>query len=159
MKFVKVTGYRDRYNRNSRRISEAISQLEAKLGRDVKDIEIAEAMDVNLDDYYSMSKDATAGRLFSIEETLFGEDSAVEDHETSSSFAKPYESAQGQALKASLVIAIEGLPERERLVLSLYYDEELNLKEIGQILGVSESRVSQIHSQAALRLRSKLKDW
>lgn len=146
-------------HRNSRRISEAISQLEAKLGRDAKDVEVAEAMDVDLNDYYSMSKDATAGRLFSIEETLFGEDSAIEDHEMSSSFTKPYESVQGQALKASLVVAIDGLPERERLVLSLYYDEELNLKEIGHILGVSESRVSQIHSQAALRLRSKLKDW
>jgi RNA polymerase sigma factor for flagellar operon FliA len=51
------------------------------------------------------------------------------------------------------------LPERERLVLALYYDEELNLKEIGHVLGVSESRVSQIHSQAALRLRGRMVDW
>jgi RNA polymerase sigma factor for flagellar operon FliA len=51
------------------------------------------------------------------------------------------------------------LPEREQLVLSLYYDDELNLKEIGEVLGVSESRISQIHTQAALRLRAKLVDW
>ncbi len=51
------------------------------------------------------------------------------------------------------------MPEREKLVLSLYYDQELNLKEIGKVIGVSESRVSQIHSQAALRLRGRLKEW
>jgi RNA polymerase sigma factor for flagellar operon FliA len=58
-----------------------------------------------------------------------------------------------------LAAAIEQLPEREKLVLSLYYQEELNLKEIGAVLGVSESRVSQIHSQAALRLRGRLSEW
>ena len=58
-----------------------------------------------------------------------------------------------------LAKAIDGLPEREKLVLALYYDEELNLKEIGEVIGVSESRVSQIHSQAAMRLRARLSDW
>ncbi len=61
--------------------------------------------------------------------------------------------------KAHLAKAIDGLPDREKLVLALYYDEELNLKEIGEVIGVSESRVSQIHSQAAMRLRSRLADW
>ena len=61
--------------------------------------------------------------------------------------------------KAHLSRAIDGLPEREKLVLALYYDEELNLKEIGEVIGVSESRVSQIHSQAAMRLRARLSDW
>ena len=55
--------------------------------------------------------------------------------------------------------AIETLPEREKLVMALYYEQELNLKEIGEVLGVSESRVCQLHSQAVARLRSKLKDW
>ena len=59
----------------------------------------------------------------------------------------------------NLAEAIDGLPEREKLVLNLYYQEELNLKEIGAVIGVSESRVSQIHSQAALRLKSRLADW
>jgi len=66
---------------------------------------------------------------------------------------------QQQAFKDNLAQAISTLPERERLVLALYYQEELNLKEIGSVLGVSESRVSQIHSQAALRLRTRLADW
>lgn len=61
--------------------------------------------------------------------------------------------------RKSLAAAIGDLPEREKLVLSLYYQEELNLKEIGAVLGVSESRVSQIHSQAALRLRGRLTGW
>jgi RNA polymerase sigma factor for flagellar operon FliA len=63
------------------------------------------------------------------------------------------------AFRHSLAEAIETLPEREKLVLSLYYQEELNLREIGAVLDVSESRVSEIHSQAALRLRSRLADW
>ena len=66
---------------------------------------------------------------------------------------------QKDALRQQLAHAITELPEREQLVLSLYYDEELNLKEIGEVLGVSESRVSQLHSQAAQRLRSRLKAW
>ena len=61
--------------------------------------------------------------------------------------------------EAALADAIANLPERERLVLALYYDEELNLKEIGEVLGVSESRVSQLHSQCAARLRGRLGEW
>jgi RNA polymerase sigma factor for flagellar operon FliA len=66
---------------------------------------------------------------------------------------------QRLTFREHLAAAIDNLPDREKLVLSLYYDEELNLKEIGEVIGVSESRVSQIHSQAALRLRSRLVDW
>ncbi|MFT5117461.1 MAG: RNA polymerase sigma factor for flagellar operon FliA [Kiritimatiellia bacterium] len=145
-------------HRNARRISETIAKLEASLGRDVKDAEVAEAMGVDIDEYFSMSRDALSGRLFSVEETFAGEKTSIIENEKSTS-SSPYEGVQRQALKASLAGAIDNLPERERMVLSLYYDEELNLKEIGQILGVSESRISQIHSQAALRLRAKLKDW
>ncbi len=146
-------------HRNARRISESIAKIEAKLGRDAKDSEIAQAMGVELDEYHAMCRDAVSGRLFSIEESFSEEESSSIDHEDLSSFEAPDSGVHHQALRSSLVKAIETLPEREQLVLSLYYDEELNLKEIGQVLGVSESRVSQIHSQAALRLRSKLKDW
>lgn len=146
-------------HRNARRISETINKIEAKLGRDAKDSEVADAMGIELDEYFSMSRDAVSGRLFSIEESFVDEEPAIAESEHSSSFTAPYEGVQHQALRQSLSRAIDNLPERERLVLSLYYDDELNLKEIGKILGVSESRVSQIHSQAALRLRSKLKDW
>ncbi|MFT7388306.1 MAG: RNA polymerase sigma factor for flagellar operon FliA [Candidatus Endobugula sp.] len=145
-------------HRNSRRISETIRQLEAKFGRDPKDSEVAQAMGVEIEDYYAMSSDALSGRLFSIEDSFEG-DEAIISEDKPSPFIDPDASVQQQALRASLAQAIENLPEREKLVLSLYYDQELNLKEIGHILGVSESRISQIHSQAALRLRAKLKDW
>ena len=71
----------------------------------------------------------------------------------------PLDGLQQADFKQSLAKGIESLPERERLVLTLYYDEELNLREVGEILGVSESRVSQIHSQAMLRLQSRLREW
>ncbi len=146
-------------HRNARKISETIAQLEARLGRDPKDVEVAEFMGIGLDEYLLMSRDAISGRLFSIEESFPGEEPISADSQQNKAFTTPHEGVQRQALQTSLVTAIDQLPERERLVLSLYYDEELNLKEIGEILGVSESRVSQIHSQAALRLRSKLQDW
>ena len=69
------------------------------------------------------------------------------------------EKIQKEDFRNSLASAISSLPEREKLVLALYYDEELNLKEIGEVIGVSESRISQINSQAMLRLQSRLKDW
>ncbi|MGB1092990.1 MAG: sigma-70 family RNA polymerase sigma factor, partial [Oceanobacter sp.] len=71
----------------------------------------------------------------------------------------PSKSVEQKHFQARLVEAIKGLPEREQLILSLYYDEELNLKEIGAVLGVSESRVCQLHSQAAARLKARLQGW
>ena len=61
--------------------------------------------------------------------------------------------------RESLIEAIDNLPEREKLIMGLYYEQELNLKEIGEVLGVSESRVCQLHSQAVARLRSRMRDW
>ena len=71
----------------------------------------------------------------------------------------PLEGLQTEDFKRSLAEAIAGLPERERMVMSLYYDEELNLREIGAVIGVSESRVCQIHSQAVIRLQSRMNQW
>jgi RNA polymerase sigma factor for flagellar operon FliA len=71
----------------------------------------------------------------------------------------PLEGLQREDFKKGLAEAIAGLPERERLVMSLYYDEELNLREIGAVIGVSESRVCQIHSQAVIRLQSRMAHW
>ena len=71
----------------------------------------------------------------------------------------PLESLVGEEFRHSLARAVASLPEREKLVMSLYYDQELNLREIGELLGVTESRVCQIHGQAVLRLRARLRDW
>ena len=71
----------------------------------------------------------------------------------------PLHQLESDRFREGIIRAIEGLPEREQLVLSLYYEEELNLREIGSLLGVSESRVCQIHGQALIRLRARLQDW
>ena len=146
-------------HRNSRRIAQAIKAVEARTGRDARDSEIAEELEVDLDEYFAMLQDSNCSRLYSYEETFGEEDSNIDASESSSAFASPFEGLQREGLKAALAEAIGQLPERERMVLALYYNEELNLKEIGLVLGVSESRVSQIHSQAAARLKSRLSGW
>jgi RNA polymerase sigma factor FliA len=144
-------------HRNARRVSQAMHAVETRLGRDASDQEVAAELDVSIDDYYHMLHDSAASKLFSFDEITSGEDGAEE--KLPGDAVNPFVDVQEGALRQSLARAIGQLPERERLVLALYYDEELNLKEIGIVLGVSESRVSQIHSQAALRLRSKMADW
>jgi RNA polymerase sigma factor for flagellar operon FliA len=146
-------------HRNSRRIAQAIKAVEARTGRDAQDAEVAAELGVPLPEYFSMLQDSNSSRLYSYEETFGEEDSNIDASETSSAFASPFEGLQRESLKKALANAITQLPERERMVLALYYNEELNLKEIGLVLGVSESRVSQIHSQAAARLKSRLAGW
>ena len=147
-------------HRNSRRIADAINAIEARSGRDATDQEVADELGIDLDEYHNILQDSVSSRLYSFEES-YNEDTGnvLEESELSQPLVSPLDGLQQDDLRKSLAIAITQLPERERLVLALYYDEELNLKEIGQIIGVSESRVSQIHSQAAMRLRARLTDW
>lgn len=144
-------------HRNSRRIAEAIKVVEDREGRDARDEEIAQELNMNLDEYFACLKDSNNGKLFSLDEvTESGEgmiDMSQHEHEG------PGRLFHQDQFKSSLVQEIERLPERERMVLSLYYEEELNLKEIGLVLSVSESRVSQIHSQATMRLRARMSQW
>lgn len=144
-------------HRNSRRISEAIKLVEDREGRDARDEEIAAELNMSLDEYFNCLKDSNSGKLFSLEEVTESGESAVEA--ISSAAGGPDKEVFSATFRQHLVTEIERLPEREQLVLSLYYDEELNLKEIGEVLSVSESRVSQIHSQAALRLRARMTEW
>ncbi|MEZ9199358.1 RNA polymerase sigma factor FliA [Shewanella sp. 10N.286.54.B9] len=143
-------------HRNQRRVAQVIDELEQELGRDARDPEIAERLEMSLDEYYSILNDVSVGKVVGIEDLGVAVDvvSHEDDHEDVS-----YESLAEVEFHSALVAAIKLLPERDALVLSLYYDEALNLKEIGAILEVSESRVSQIHSQAMLRLKGKLKHW
>ena len=141
-------------HRNARSVSAAIKAIEMRTGRDARDRDVADELGIELDAYYSILQDAVGGRLFSYDEVLKNDDAIAEAHGSG-----PLDQLQQRNFGRCLAKAIEGLPDREQLVLSLYYDDELNLKEIGHVLGVSESRVSQIHSQAALRLRARLSDW
>jgi RNA polymerase sigma factor for flagellar operon FliA len=146
-------------HRNSRRVAAAIRAVELRKANEASDQEIAAELGVSLEEYFAMLADAAGRKLFSFDEL------PVDDNGDSMAFAYPesspgpYEHVQNSVFQARLVEAIKNLPEREQLVLSLYYDDELNLKEIGEVLGVSESRVSQIHTQATLRLRARLQDW
>lgn len=145
-------------HRNARRIQEAIREVEHRTGADANDRDIAEVLGISLEEYYHMLQDSMATRLFSLTELDSAED--ILDTNLQQDQAKtPLEDLQNGAFRTHLARAIEQLSEREQLVISLYYEEELNLKEIGEVLGVSESRVSQIHSQAAQRLRARLSDW
>lgn len=144
-------------HRNARRIAEAIKVIEDREGRDARDEEIARELRMSLDEYFACLKDSNSGKLFSLDEvTENGEgliDSAGQEE------PGPGRNYQRDAFKQNLAAEIERLPEREKMVLSLYYEQEMNLKEIGLVLSVSESRVSQIHSQAAMRLRARLAEW
>ena len=142
-------------HRNARRIADAIKVVESRTGRDAQDAEVAREMGVSLNEYYSHLQDSAGTRLFSFDDVQEHDESVVAIDPDRANQG-PFEGVQSDAFNAALSESISVLPERERLVLSLYYTEELNLKEIGAILGVSESRVSQIHSQAALRLRARL---
>jgi RNA polymerase sigma factor for flagellar operon FliA len=144
-------------HRNARRIAEAIKIIEDREGRDAQDDEIAYELQMTLEEYFSCLKDSSGGKLFSFDELSEHGELNLDDYVSEAE--SPIKSVVNDAFKASLINEIEGLPEREKLVLSLYYEEELNLKEIGLILSVSESRVSQIHAQAAMRLRSRLMQW
>lgn len=142
-------------HRNTRMVSEAVRKVESKTGRDAKDLEVAAELNLSLDEYYTILGDTQGSRLFSFDD-LLDDGNQFDMH---SSQQEPGRDIEKQHFQQALTEAIAGLPERERLVLSLYYDEELNLKEIGEVLGVSESRVSQLHSQCAARLRARLNDW
>jgi len=145
-------------HRHSREIASAIREIEHATGRDARDSEVAESIGVPLEDYHKMLQDSHSGHILAFDDISADENSnytpgVAERNDEPQQFLENYD------FKDKLAEAISNLPEREKLILALYYDEELNLKEIGEILGVSESRVSQINSQAVLRLQSRLKDW
>ena len=146
-------------HRNTRRISEAIDVVEQQHGRDAKDAEVAAQLGVSLDEYHSMLNEAACGRVVGIEDLGVSDDVLSGEPEDDEDSNKAFSGLAKARFQQALAEGISHLPEREALVLSLYYDEEMNLKEIGQILSVSESRVSQIHSQAMHRLRARMKDW
>ena len=144
-------------HRNTRMVTDAIRAVEARTGRDAKDSEVAAELKLSLDEYYGILGDTMGSRLFSFDDLMEGGEHGLE--ESGSHELEPGRGLEDQRFRKALADAIANLPERERLVLSLYYDEELNLKEIGEVLGVSESRVCQLHSQCAARLRARLADW
>jgi RNA polymerase sigma factor for flagellar operon FliA len=144
-------------HRKARMVADAMRQIENQQGRDARDVEVAEVLELSLEDYHRILLDASGCRIFSVEDLqTVGE---ISQERSNSAETGPFDGVQNEAFREALAEAIAGLPERERLVIALYYDEEMNLREIGQVLGVTESRACQIHSQATFRLRSRLTDW
>jgi RNA polymerase sigma factor for flagellar operon FliA len=153
---------RDFLSRSSRRklreLEQTCQRMEQRLGRDVEEDEVAEELGIDLDELHR-TKQMSSISFISFEE--LGLSSRDEKEKMVNFLIHNEEDALAQTrlreLKAALARAIEQLPEKERLVMSLYYLEELNMKETGEVLRITESRVSQIHSQAIMRLRKKLR--
>ncbi len=135
-----------------RKVSEAVREIEAETGSAAEPQAIARRLGITMDDYHAILADTAGCRLFSLDETL---DDPVHGRELpAADTATPDQELSDSQFRDQLAEAISGLPEREQLVLSMYYEREMNLKEIGAVLGVSESRVCQIHGQALIRLRA-----
>ncbi len=143
-------------HKNNRTVSQAISELESELGRDPSDVEVAEHLNMTLAEYHAILTDINGSKLVGIEDLGVPVDTVSQQEAEDDT---PFKGVADESFRQALIDSIKSLPEREALVLSLYYDEELNLKEIGEVIGVSESRVSQILSQSMQRLRTKLSAW
>ena len=145
-------------HRKARQVAEAVREIENQEGRDARDVEVAEKLGIDLHEYHRILQDATGCRVFSIDDAGVNGDDAPQPV-ADAPRNEPLDSLHNADFKAALAEAISNLPERERLVMAMYYDEELNLREIGDVLGVSESRVCQIHGQALSRLRARMTEW
>ncbi|WP_346797090.1 RNA polymerase sigma factor FliA [Halomonas sp. Bachu 37] len=138
--------------RSARAMDEAVRRLEQVLGRPPEEHEIAAELEMPLEAYRQLLSDTNSGQLLPFEALV------EESGEPAGDIAAhlPFETLLDGQQRQRLIEAIEQLPEREKLLMALYYQEELNLKEVGAVLGVTESRVSQLHSQAISRLRARL---
>ncbi len=143
-------------SQNIREMASAIRNVEMRTGRKARETEVAEEMSLSLEEYQKIAREASTARVLSCEEMLDDEGRAYLD--IPSPEDDPSIHLQKMDRQRLVAEKIRELPEREKLMMSLYYEQELNLKEIGAILGVSESRVSQIHGQALARIRAQLEE-
>jgi RNA polymerase sigma factor FliA len=146
-----------------KRLEQAYATLEQEFGRPPSSEEVASSMGIAIDDFEALLDDVKGTSLVSLEE--LGQGPASEDKPTlldallTRQDQDPLELLNLHDLKKALTLAVAELPDKERLVLSLYYFEELTMKEVGKVLNLTESRISQLHTQAVLRLRGKLKAY
>lgn len=146
--------------RSQRSIGEAIHRAEQRLGRAPAEADIAAELGLSLADYQRLLDDARGAQLVHFDEYADDDgDEVSRDRNLVSNESGPEEMLADVRFRTALVQAIEKLPERERHLMGMYYEQDMTLKEIGAVFGVTESRVSQLHSQAVARLRGQLKPW
>jgi len=142
----------------ARKLEKAYAKLEGKLGRDARDEEIAEYLNIDISELHKLFDETKKSLLLSLDEIFYDDEEGssrfdfIEDQKSDN----PQSKIEEAEAKKILADAISKLSDRERMVITLYYYEELTSKEIGKILGVSDSRVSQLHTKAILRLRGRL---
>jgi RNA polymerase sigma factor for flagellar operon FliA len=148
--------------RQQRAIETAVHRLEQQLGRAPAETEIARELGLSIDAYYELLNRVRGTQLLYIEDLGGGDDGEggdFMDRHVVDQDADPMARLEDRRMREAVVEGIKALPEREQHVMSMYYEHDMNLKEIAAVLGVTESRVCQLHSQAIARLRSRLRDW
>ena len=157
---LRESDWMSRSSRKSQKdIEQAVHRLEQKLGRSPLESEIAAEMELSLAEYQSLLSKVRGTQLVYLEDMTHGgddEDGFLDRH-VADAGADPAELLRDQRLRSSLVNAIKSLPEREQYIMGMYYEHDMNLKEIAAVLGVTESRVCQLHSQSIARLRAKMR--
>ena len=143
-------------HRKFRAVSDAIRKIENESGEDARDVDVAAELGMSLGEYHQILVDSSSSRIYSIE-TI--EDNKQDAAIPSSSENTPDEAFSSEEYRQQLTESIRLLPEKEQLVMSLYYDDELNFREIGEILNVTESRICQLHGQALLRVKARMSEW
>jgi len=145
--------------KSQKEIEVALRRLEHRLGRSPTETEIAAELGMDLAEYQSLLNKVRGTQLVYLEDMAGGsegEDSFLDRHMVDGD-SDPMQMLRNQRLRQSLVEAIKSLPEREQYIMSMYYEKDMNLKEIAAVLGVTESRICQLHSQSIARLRSKMR--
>ena len=143
----------------SRQIETAIHTLQQRLGKPPTEQEISKEMGIPIDQYQGMLNDVKGSQLLYYEDFSDDDSANFLERYLVDGSSDPLALLEDVGFRASLIEAIHTLPERERSMMGMYYEQDMNLKEIGVVLGVSESRVCQLHSQAVARLRAQLKIW
>ena len=147
--------------KHQRDIEGAVHRLEQRLGRAPLESEIAKEMGISLAEYQDLLNKVRGTQLIYLEDMGGGEegDNDFLDRHVAEEGSDPLARLNDRRMREALVEAIKNLPEREQFVMSMYYEQDMNLKEIAAVLGVTESRVCQLHSQSIARLRAKLRTW
>lgn len=144
---------------NMRKIEDAIHALQQRLGRPPSESEVAKELNLSVKAYQELLSDGAGHQLIYYEDFFDAESSEhFLDRHTTEVAEDTLQTLMDSSFRQAVIDAIDALPEREKLLMGLYYEQEMNLKEIGAVMGVTESRVSQLHSQAIARMRARLKE-